>query len=81
VIVRRMKQLTHAAILATAVASRWLVDGPNAAESAKPYRIKNGVVDADAFTGYLRYQGTSLATGVTVRTALAAPSPRRLWTR
>jgi mono/diheme cytochrome c family protein len=58
VIVRRMKQLALAAIRATAVASGSLVHGPNAAERAKPYRIENGVVDADAFTGYLRYQGT-----------------------
>jgi cytochrome c5 len=54
----RMKQFTLAALLATAVASGWLVDGPNAAASAKPYSVKNGVVDANTFTGYIRYEAT-----------------------
>jgi mono/diheme cytochrome c family protein len=55
---RRMKQFTLAALLATAVTSGFLVDGPNAAESAKPYSVKNGVVDANTFTGYVRYEAT-----------------------
>jgi mono/diheme cytochrome c family protein len=36
----------------------FLVDEPNAAERAKPYRVRNGVVDAGTFIGYVRYHGT-----------------------
>jgi required for meiotic nuclear division protein 1 len=38
----------------------FLVDEPNAAERAKPYRVKNGVVDAGTFTGYVRYHPLTL---------------------
>src|SRR6266478_3407414 len=56
-IARTIRRLTPAAVLFTVVASvpsLWA----NAAEDAKPYRIKNGVVDQHTFTGYLHYEGT-----------------------
>jgi hypothetical protein len=56
-IARTVRRLTSAAVLFTIVASvpsLWA----SAADNAKPYRIKNGVVDPHTFTGYLHYEGT-----------------------
>ena len=54
---RMMRRLSPAVVLFTIVASvpsLWV----KAADNAKPYTIKNGVVDPHTFTGYLHYEGT-----------------------
>jgi hypothetical protein len=56
-IARTIRRLTPAAVLFTLVSivpSLWA----DAADNAKPYTIKNGVVDPQTFTGYLHYEGT-----------------------
>ena len=56
-IARIIRRLTPAAVLLTVVSSvpsLWA----DAADTAKPYTIKNGVVDPHTFTGYLHYEGT-----------------------
>jgi hypothetical protein len=53
-----IRRLTPGAVLFTVVASvpsLWA----NAADDAKPYSVKNGLVDQNTFTGYLHYEGTS----------------------
>src|SRR5271156_2680340 len=52
-----IRRLAPAAVLFTVVSivpSLWA----DAADNAKPYTIKNGVVDPQTFTGYLHYEGT-----------------------
>jgi mono/diheme cytochrome c family protein len=56
-IARTMRRLTPAVALltvVTSVPSLWA----NAAADAKPYSIKNGLVDQNTFIGYLHYEGT-----------------------
>ncbi len=56
-IARTIRRLSPAVVLVTIVASVpsvWV----KAADNAKPYTIKNGVVDPHTFTGYLHYEGT-----------------------
>ena len=56
-IARTIRRLSPAVVLVTIVAgvpSLWV----KAADNAKPYTIKNGVVDPHTFTGYLHYEGT-----------------------
>ena len=56
-IARTIRRLTPAAVLLTAASTVPFLCA-DAAESAKPYTVKNGVVDAHTFTGYLHYEGT-----------------------
>jgi mono/diheme cytochrome c family protein len=56
-IARAMSRLTWAAVLMTVVAGAPFL-WANAADSAKPCTIKNGVVDQHTFVGYLHYEGT-----------------------
>ena len=56
-IARTTRRLTTAAVLVTLVSSMPSL-GADAADSPKPYTIKNGVVDPHTFTGYLHYEGT-----------------------
>jgi hypothetical protein len=56
-IARTTRPLTPAAVLLAVAASMPSLRA-NPADDAKPYSIKNGVVDQNTFTGYLHYEGT-----------------------
>jgi hypothetical protein len=56
-IARTIRRLSSAVVLFTIVVSVPSLSA-NAADNAKPYAIKNGVVDQHTFTGYLHYEGT-----------------------
>jgi hypothetical protein len=54
---RALKRLIPAAVLLT-IGLAVSFAGAHAANNATPYTVKNGVVDAHTFTGYLHYEGT-----------------------
>jgi mono/diheme cytochrome c family protein len=56
-IARILSSLGPATILLTVISNMPSLVA-NAAEGTKPYTIKNGVVDAHTFTGYVHYEGT-----------------------